>query len=71
MWMKSRFASWEVEGQVRERVHTALCEAEQRRLLQTARNATARPSPVNPFRPLYAAVRRLARHAQAPSYPAR
>jgi hypothetical protein len=39
MWMKSRFAQWEVEGQVRERVTCALHEAEQGRLVRTAQGA--------------------------------
>ncbi len=39
MWMNSRFAQWEVEGQVRERVNNALREAEHGQLLRTARGA--------------------------------
>jgi hypothetical protein len=39
MWMDSSFASWEVEGQVRERVSNALRNAEQGRLLRPARDA--------------------------------
>jgi hypothetical protein len=31
MWMKTRFAQWEVEGQVRERVNRALAECERER----------------------------------------
>ena len=42
MWMKTRFAQWEVEGQVRERVNRALTECEQGRLEKTARGDPAR-----------------------------
>jgi hypothetical protein len=36
MWTKSRFANWETEGAVRERVDKALAESEQRRLAEVA-----------------------------------
>ena len=35
MWMKTRFAQWEVEGQVRERVNGALAECEHGRPVQS------------------------------------
>jgi hypothetical protein len=38
MWMKRRFAQWEVEGQVHERVKRALCECEQARLASKTRH---------------------------------
>jgi hypothetical protein len=41
MWMKSRFAQWEVEGDVRERVNHALRQAEYARLAQKANGAEA------------------------------
>lgn len=41
MWTKSRFATWEAEGQVEERVQRALCEGERWRLGQIARGAKA------------------------------
>ena len=41
MWKKSQFASWEVEGQVRERVDSALQEAEYGRLAKKARSGRA------------------------------
>lgn len=37
MWTKSRFANWETEGAVRDRVDKALAEGEQRRLAKAAR----------------------------------
>ena len=40
MWMKTRFAQWEVEGQVRERVNGALVECEQGRLAAVAAGRT-------------------------------
>ena len=40
MWMKTRFAQWEVEGQVRERVRGALAECEQGRLAAVAAGGT-------------------------------
>ena len=36
MWMKSRFATWEAEGQAEERIQRALCEGERWRLGQIA-----------------------------------
>jgi hypothetical protein len=39
MWTKSRFANYETEGAVRERVNKALAEGEQRRLAKTARGS--------------------------------
>jgi len=45
MWMKSRFAQWEVEGQVRERVACALHETEHGRLARTAQGAGTRYTP--------------------------
>ena len=36
MWTKSRFANWETEGAIRERVDKALAEGAQRRLAKTA-----------------------------------
>ena len=41
MWMKSRFATWEAEGQVEERIQRALCEGERWRLGQIAKMAEA------------------------------
>lgn len=41
MWMNSRFAQWEVEGEVRQRVSTALHEWEHDRLARTAQRAEA------------------------------
>jgi hypothetical protein len=41
MWQKSQFASWEVEGQVRERVDSALQEAEYGRLAKKAKSGRA------------------------------
>jgi hypothetical protein len=41
MWMKSRFATWEAEGQVEERTQRALGEGERWRLGQLARGAEA------------------------------
>ena len=41
MWMKSRFAQWEVEGAVRERVNHAMRQAEHARLAQEANGAEA------------------------------
>jgi hypothetical protein len=38
-WMNSRFAQWEVEGSIRERIQKALHEAEQGRLAQSTREA--------------------------------
>ena len=45
MWMKSRFAQWEVEGQVQEQVKYALHEAEHVRLVRTAQRARAQHTP--------------------------
>ena len=45
MWMKSRFAQWEVEGQVQERVTCALHEAEHERLARTAQRARTQHTP--------------------------
>lgn len=39
MWMKSRFATWEAEGQVEERIQCALDEGERWRLARIARDA--------------------------------
>jgi hypothetical protein len=39
MWTKRRFASWEVEGQVQERIDKALGEAERWRVGNTARGS--------------------------------
>ena len=41
MWMKSRFATWEAEGQVEERIQRAFCEGERWRLGQIARGQEA------------------------------
>ena len=38
-WMNSRFAQWEVEGSIRERIQEALHEAEQGRRAQSTREA--------------------------------
>ncbi len=37
MWIKSRFATWEAEGQVEERIQRALGEGERWRLARIAR----------------------------------
>lgn len=42
MWMKTRFAQWEVEGQVRERVNNALAASQQGRLAREARGDQGR-----------------------------
>ena len=42
MWMKTRFAQWEVEGQVRERVNNALATSQQGRLAREARGDQGR-----------------------------
>jgi hypothetical protein len=42
MWMKKRYASWEVEGQVQERIDRALAEGERLRLTNTARRRQRR-----------------------------
>jgi hypothetical protein len=39
MWMKSRYATWEAEGQIEERIQHALCEGERWRLGQMAKSA--------------------------------
>ena len=36
MWMKSRNANWEVEGQVHERIQSVMRESQQARLLKDA-----------------------------------
>jgi hypothetical protein len=41
MWMKSRFATWEAEGQVEERIQRALCEGKRWRLGRMATMAQA------------------------------
>jgi hypothetical protein len=41
MWIKSRFATWEAEGQVEERIQRALDEGERWRLGQRARDTKA------------------------------
>jgi hypothetical protein len=41
MWMKSRFATWEAEGQVEERIQRALCEGKWWRLGHMATMAEA------------------------------
>jgi hypothetical protein len=45
MWMNSRFAQWEVEGEVWQRVNGTLHEWEQERLARTARGAKAKHTP--------------------------
>ena len=36
MWMKSRNANWEVEGQVHERIQNVMHESQQARLMKVA-----------------------------------
>jgi hypothetical protein len=42
MWMKTRFAQWEVEGQVREHVNNALAASQQGRLAREVRGDQGR-----------------------------
>ena len=64
-WMNSRFAQWEVEGSIRERIQEALHEAEQGRRAQSTREAGTecpRSSRVSRVR---GALRRLASSGDA------
>jgi hypothetical protein len=63
MWMNSRFAQWDVEGEVRERVNGALHQWERERLARTARSGEARHTPASVLSAVYAALERLARLA--------
>jgi hypothetical protein len=65
MWMNSRFAQWEVEGQVRERVSSALRETEQSRMLRAAQNAGAGSTHRSLFEPATARLNQLAAFAKA------
>ncbi len=59
MWMNSRFAQWEVEGEVRERVRSALRETEQGRMLRAAQNAGAGRTHHSLFEPATARLNQL------------
>ena len=64
-WMNSRFAQWEVEGSIRERIQDALHEAEQGRLVQSTRKpGVAHIFSLRPRR-VRGKLKRLASHAEA------
>ena len=65
MWMKSKNASWEVEGQVYERVEGALVEGEQWRLANVAKGRQDRRLHRRILTMLSAALAWLAVRAQA------
>jgi hypothetical protein len=65
MWLKTRFAQWEVEGQVRERVNDALAEGEQARLARTVKGITGRKAPRRTLYALWAGLARFPLWARA------
>lgn len=67
MWMNSRFAQWEVEGEVRQRVSGALHEWEQERLARAARSTGVEHNHGNVLSSIYGRLGRLVGRAVAGS----
>ena len=63
MWMSSRFASWDVEGEVRQRVNEALRTMEQERLARAVRGTEAERTPARVLSAIYAGLERLGKMA--------
>ena len=59
MWMNSRFASWEVEGEVRARVKGALDRAEQERLARAVRRPKPKRGAGSVLSTIYAGLERV------------
>ena len=71
MWMQSKYASWEAEGEVEERIGKALAEGEQWRLANVARGSRDRHLRRRILATLSAGLARLGAHAEAVLLPLR
>jgi hypothetical protein len=63
MWMSTRFAQWEVEGEVRLRVNNALPMVEQERQARTAQTAGGKQAHARVLSSVHAGLRWLAGRA--------